>query len=71
MERRIEQSEPRIKYLNQTKYLQLLSFNSQITNEISMPGELWHAPEANFYFRINNFFQLSNEYLNMNVTLIV
>ncbi|CAF4480324.1 unnamed protein product [Rotaria socialis] len=56
MERRIEQSEPRIKYLNQTKYLQLLSFNSQITNEISMPGELWHAPEANFYFRVNKFF---------------
>ncbi|CAF3484934.1 unnamed protein product [Rotaria sp. Silwood1] len=56
IERRIEQTEPRIKYLNQIKYLQLLSFNSQITNDINMPGELWHAPEANFYFRINKFF---------------
>ena len=56
IERRIEQSEPRIKYLEQTKYLHLLSFNSQITNDINMPGELWHAPEANFYFRINKFF---------------
>ncbi|CAF4027364.1 unnamed protein product [Rotaria sp. Silwood2] len=56
IERRIEQTEPRIKHLNQIKYLQLLSFNSQITNDINMPGELWHAPEANFYFRINKFF---------------
>jgi transformation/transcription domain-associated protein len=56
IERRIDQTEPCIKYLNPTKYLHLLSFNSQITNDINMPGELWHAPEANFYFRINKFF---------------
>jgi len=56
IERRIEQTEPRIRYLNTAKYLHLLSFNSQITNDIQMPGELCHAPEANFYFRINKFF---------------
>lgn len=56
VERRLEQTEERTKYLHQTKYLHLLSFNSQITNDINMPGELWHAPEANFFFRINKFF---------------
>ncbi|CAF0894667.1 unnamed protein product [Adineta ricciae] len=56
VERRLEQTEERTKYLCQTKYLHLLSFNSQITNDINMPGELWHAPEANFFFRINKFF---------------
>lgn len=52
----MHQTESRIKYLHPMKYLHLLSFNSQITNDINMPGELWHAPEANFYFRINKFF---------------
>ena len=56
IERRIEQTEPRFKYLNAIKYLQLLSFNSQISNDVNMPGELWHGPEANFYFRINKFY---------------
>ena len=56
IERRIDQTESRIKHLHPMKYLHLLSFNSQITNDINMPGELWHAPEANFYFRINKLF---------------
>lgn len=56
IEHRLSQSEARVQYLHPTKYLHLLSFHSQITNDINMPGELWHAPEANFYFRINKFF---------------